>query len=321
MTMDQQLGSQVAVVFPGQGSQAVGMGKELFDTSPSARQVFEQADEVLGFPLSRLCFDGPSAELDDTWNVQPAILTVSVAAWRAVREHADGEVPVLSPMVMAGHSLGEFTALHLAGVLDFPTVLQLVRERGRLMKEAGKRRPGGMAAVIGLDDETLASVCREAASEGVINIANTNCPGQTVISGEVRTLLKAMDLAKAAGARRVARLGVTIASHSPLMAEVSTRLNEILADLPLQDPAVPVVGNVSGSPMTTVAEIRTELSQHLERPVRWTQSVESMIGLGATTFVELGPGQVLAGLIKRISRDVTIISGEQLLSGTPAAQG
>jgi [acyl-carrier-protein] S-malonyltransferase len=318
MTPDEQLGSQVAVVFPGQGSQAVGMGKDLFDTSPAARRIFEQADAELGFPLSRLCFEGPAADLEDTWTAQPAILTVSVAAWHALRERADADGTSLSPRVMAGHSLGEFTALHLAGVIDFPAVLHLVRERGRLMKEAGERRPGGMAAIIGLDDGTLESVCREAESAGIIDIANANCPGQTVISGEVDALLKAMDLAKAAGARRVARLGVTIASHSPLMAEVSTRLNEILADLALANPTVPVVGNVSGTPMMTVAEIRTELSQHLVRPVRWTQSVETMIALGATTFIEPGPGQVLAGLIKRISRDVAIVGGDQLLAEAQA---
>lgn len=310
MTLHEHLGTQVAAVFPGQGSQVVGMGNDLFDNSPAARRIFEQADAILDFPLSRLCFEGEAAELDDTWNAQPAILTVSVAAWHALRERAAGTS--ITPIVFAGHSLGQFTALHLAEVIDFPTVLQLVRERGRLMKEAGERRPGGMAAVIGLDDQKLAAICQEAESEGIITIANANCPGQTVISGEVDALLKAMELAKAAGARRVARLGVTIASHSPLMTGVSARLNEILAGLPLAQPTVPVVGNVSGAPMTTVADVRMELSQHLERPVNWTRSVETMIGLGAKTFIEPGPGQVLSGLIKRISRDVTTISGEQI---------
>lgn len=312
MTLGEQLRPQFAVVFPGQGSQAVGMGKDLFDASPGARRVFERADAELGFPLSRLCFEGQSTELDDTWNAQPAILAVSVAAWHALQERGQNEGMSLTPLVMAGHSLGEFTALHLAGVIDFPTVLHLVRERGRLMKEAGEQRPGGMAAVIGLDDKTLSAICRESESDGIVNIANANCPGQTVISGEVDALLKAMDLARAAGARRVARLAVSIASHSPLMAEVSVRLNGIIDGLPLADPAVPVVGNVSGAPMTTVAEIRTELSLHLERPVNWTGSVETMIELGATTFAEPGPGQVLTGLIKRISRNVTIVSGDQL---------
>ncbi|HEV2067359.1 MAG TPA: ACP S-malonyltransferase, partial [Thermomicrobiales bacterium] len=270
MTHTGNLPSRVAVVFPGQGSQAVGMGKDLFEASPAARGVFERADAELGFPLSRLCFEGESAVLDDTWNAQPAILTVSVAAWHAIRERT-----TVAPLVMAGHSLGEFTALHLAGVIDFPTVLRVVRERGRLMKEAGERRPGGMAAIIGLDDKTLGSICRVVASGGIITIANANCPGQTVISGEVGPLLRAMESAKEAGARRVTRLGITIASHSPLMADVSARLNEILNSLPLAEPEVPVVGNVSGAPMTTVAEIRTELSQHLERPVNWTRSVEA----------------------------------------------
>ncbi len=315
-TLGEQPGSRIAAVFPGQGSQTVGMGKDMFDASAAARRVFEEADVELGFPLSRLCFDGKSAELDDTWNAQPAILTVSVAAWHTLQERSS-QSPI-TPIVMAGHSLGEFTALHLAGVIDFPTVLRLVRERGRLMKEAGERRPGGMAAVIGLDGQTLAAICQEAQSRGIITIANANCPGQTVISGEVDALVTAMDLARAAGARRVARLGVTIASHSPLMAEVSTRLNEIIAGLPLAAPAMSVVGNVSGAPMTTVAEIRHELSQHLERPVNWSRSVEAMIGLGATTFIEPGPGQILSGLIKRISRNVTIVSGAQLRSDAHA---
>lgn len=303
-------------MFPGQGSQTVGMGKDLFDASAAARGVFEEADAELGFPLSQLCFDGESTELDDTWNAQPAILTVSVAAWHTLQERTTrAPITPITPIVMAGHSLGEFTALHLAGVIDFPTMLRLVRERGRLMKEAGERRPGGMAAVIGLDDQTLAAICQEVQSRGIITIANANCPGQTVISGEVDALLTAMDLARAAGARRVARLGVTIASHSPLMAAVSARLNEIIAGLPLADPTVPVVGNVSGAPMTTVAEIRHELSQHLERPVNWTRSVETMIGLGATTFIEPGPGQILSGLIRRISGNVTIIGENQLRPG------
>lgn len=310
MTNPGQNGSAIAVVFPGQGSQTVGMGKDLHDGSPAAKRIFDEADATLGFSLSRLCFEGDANDLDDTWNAQPAILTVSVAAWHAIGER-NAPDPI-TPIVMAGHSLGEFTALHIAGVLDFPAVLRLVRERGRLMKEAGERRPGGMAAVIGLDHDALSAICQRAASEGIINIANANCPGQTVISGEVAALNKAMEHAKAAGARRVARLGVTIASHSPLMAEVSIRLDEILDSLPLADPAVPVVGNVSGAPMRTVADIRTELSRHLESPVNWTRSVESMIALGATTFVEPGPGQVLSGLIKRISRDVTIIPGDQL---------
>lgn len=318
MTLEQQLEAPFAAVFPGQGSQTVGMGQALADASPAARERFELADAELGVPLSRLCFEGPAAELDDTWNAQPAILTVSVAAWHALRERAAAEGVALAPQVMAGHSLGEFTALHLAGVMDFPTVLRLVRERGRLMKEAGEQRPGGMAAVIGLDDERLAAICREAGSRGVITIANANCPGQTVISGEVDALLLAMDLAKAAGARRVARLGVTIASHSSLMSEASARLNEILDGLPLADPEVPVIGNVSGDPMTTVSDIREELGRHLERPVNWTRSVETMIGLGVTTFVEVGAGQVLSGLIKRISRDVTIIGGDQLVTAAQA---
>ena len=320
MTLREELGDRLAFVFPGQGSQAVGMGKALSESSSAARETLREADEVLGVPLSRLLFEGPAAELDDTFNAQPALLTVSVASLRALHERADAEGVPLTPLVVAGHSLGQFSALVGAGVIDFSEALHLVRERGRLMKEAGERRPGGMAAVIGLDDERLAEICREAASEGIINVANLNCPGQTVISGEVAALERAMDLAKAAGARRVARLPVSIAAHSPLMQDVSPRLTERIDALPFREPTIPVVGNVSGEPITSVAGLREELAYHVERPVQWTTSIQAMVGLGATTFVELEPGQVLAGLIKRIDRAVTTIGAGALLgAATPQA--
>ncbi|CAA9541022.1 MAG: Malonyl CoA-acyl carrier protein transacylase [uncultured Thermomicrobiales bacterium] len=313
MTLREELGDRLAFVFPGQGSQAVGMGRVLSESSSAARETLREADEVLGIPLSRLLFEGPAAELDDTFNAQPALLTVSVASLRALHERADAEGVPLTPLVVAGHSLGQFSALVGAGVIDFSDALHLVRERGRLMKEAGERRPGGMAAVIGLDDERLAEICREAASEGIINVANLNCPGQTVISGEVAALERAMDLAKAAGARRVARLPVSIAAHSPLMQDVSPRLTDRIDALPFREPTIPVVGNVSGEPITSVAGLREELAYHVERPVQWTTSIQAMVGLGATTFVELEPGQVLAGLIKRIDRAVTTIGAGALL--------
>lgn len=298
----------IAFVFPGQGSQSVGMGKTLVEKSPAARATFAEADDLLGFGLSTLAFEGSAGELEDTWNAQPAILTASVAAHRALQERTADEGVELVPIAVAGHSLGEFTALVVAEVLSFAETLALVRERGRLMKEAGTARPGGMAAVLGLDDAQLEAVCNAASSAGVVNVANANCPGQIVISGEVAALELAMDMARAAGAKRVARLGVSIASHSPLMVDASRQLRAIIDGLDLRTPAVPIVGNVSAASITTVEDLRAELAHHVERPVNWTGSVQTMIGLGATTFIELGSGTVLAGLIKRIDRDVRTVS-------------
>ena len=324
MTLSEQLGNggdRVALVFPGQGSQTIGMGKTLSESSSAARETLREADEVLGVPLSQLLFEGPAPELDDTFNAQPALLTVSVASLRALHERANAEGVPLAPIVVAGHSLGQFSALVAANVIDFGDALHLVRERGRLMKEAGERRPGGMAAVIGLDDERLVEICQTAASEGVVNVANLNCPGQTVISGEAAALERAMELAKAAGARRVARLPVSIAAHSPLMRDVSPRLTERIDALPFREPAFPVVGNVSGEAITSVAGLRRELAHHVERPVRWTASIQAMVALGATTFVEIEPGQVLSGLIKRIDRAVTTVGAGALLEAADQRAG
>ena len=313
--MDSLTGN-VALVFPGQGSQFVGMGKALYDASAAARGVFDQADDVLGFPISRLCFHGPADELEDTFNAQPAILTVSIAALEALKERLGETGHQVTPTVVAGHSLGEFTALVAAGVMDFPAGLQLVRERGRLMKEAGDESPGGMAAVIGLDVETLENVCHDASNGGVIIVANDNCPGQSVISGEIAALMRAMEMAKARGAKRVARLGISIASHSPLMARASAGLSDVLGRLPLVAPQIPVMANVSATAMLTVEDVRQELAHHVERPVNWTRSVAEMVNSGATTFIEVGPGQILSGLIRRINRNVKTLSLTDL--GLPA---
>jgi [acyl-carrier-protein] S-malonyltransferase len=279
------------------------MGRALAEVSEAARRVFDQADAALGLPLSELCFAGPVDQLDDTHNAQPAILTTSVAALEAVKERAAVLGRQVDPVIVAGHSLGEFTAFVAADVLDFADALGLVRERGRLMKEAGEERPGGMAAVLGLDDEVLQAVVAEARSEGVVVVANANCPGQTVISGELGALTRAIDLARERGAKRVARLAVSIAAHSPLMAHASAQLGELVERVPLRAPQAPVVANATGQALTTVQEIRDELAHHMERPVDWTGSVRAMVDAGATTFVDVGPGQVLTGLIKRIDRD------------------
>lgn len=317
MALRDQIGDKVAMVFPGQGSQFVGMGRSLFDASAAARRIFDQADGILGMQLSRLCFEGPAAELEDTINAQPAILTVSTATLEAIKERAQDTGEKITPIVVAGHSLGEFSALVAAGALDFATALRLVRERGRLMKEAGEERPGGMAAVIGLDEEILAAVCAEAEREGIITVANANCPGQTVISGELGALARAMELAKSHGAKRVARLGVSIASHSPLMARASAQLGELVSKVPLRQPQVPIVANITGQVITTADEIRQELAHQVERPVNWTRSVREMVNTGASTFVEVGPGQVLSGLIRRVSRDVTTLAASDLGLGLP----
>jgi [acyl-carrier-protein] S-malonyltransferase len=280
------------------------MGKALYDASQSARRVFQQADETLGFGLTKLCFEGPEEELQDTINAQPAILTVSVACQAALRERLDALVRMVAPAAVAGHSLGEYTALVAAGVLEFPDALKLVRERGRLMKESGDERPGGMLAVVGLSAEQADVLCAEASTLGTIVRANTNSPDQLVLSGELPALDRAADLARGAGARAVVPLRISIASHSPLMQSAALKLAELIAALPLKEPQVPIAANITGQLLTTADDVRRELAEQLTGPVEWTRSVRQMIETGVNTFVEIGPGQVLSRLIKRISRDV-----------------
>jgi [acyl-carrier-protein] S-malonyltransferase len=317
--MADTLTGSIALVFPGQGSQFVGMAQELAGASAAAQRIVDEADRVIGFALSELMFTGPAETLEDTINAQPAILTASIAALEAVSERLgeQGKAP-LAPTMVAGHSLGEFSALVAAGVLDFPSALALVRERGRLMKEAGTERPGGMAAVLGLDDDALSAVCQEASDTGIVVLANRNCPGQTVISGEVAALERAMELAKEHGAKRVARLGVSIASHSPLMAAAAAQFADLVNRTPMSDPAIPVYANITAAPLTTSADVRAELSRQIECPVNWTGSVRAMIAAGTSTFFELGPGNVLTGLIKRIDREARTLSVADLDIGLPA---
>lgn len=291
-----------AFVFPGQGSQQVGMGKDLAEAYPMARETFEQADDLLGFSLSRLCFDGPENDLNDTINTQPALYTTGIATLRALQS----ELPDAVPGFVAGHSLGEFTALAAAGALSFEVGLRLVRERGRLMKDAGTQSPGAMAALLGLEADQAWAVCREASQQagGVLVVANDNCPGQLVLSGDDATIEAGMALAKDAGAKRVVKLAVSIAAHSPLMESASATFRKALEATAFQTPTVPVYGNVNAAPLTSVDEIRMELEQQLTHSVRWTESVQAMIAAGAARFVELGPKDVLAGLMKRIDRSV-----------------
>lgn len=294
---------KVAHVFPGQGSQAVGMGFKLYQSSSKAREVFEEADEALKLPLSRLCFEGPEEELRQTINAQPAIMTVSIACLRAALE-VNGTTKPGKPAFVAGHSLGEYTALVAANVLKFTDAVRLVRERGRLMQEAGEIRPGGMAAVIGLDEAALREICRESGAE----IANFNCSGQIVISGTKEAIARAMELAKNKGARMVVPLQVSGAFHSTLMKPTVEGMAQAISQINFNTPEVPIVVNSTAKPVTTAEEVKEELLRQLCHCVQWQPSVEYMVGEGVSTFIEIGPGQVLSGLIKRISGKVQVLN-------------
>ena len=288
-----------AFLFPGQGSQFVGMGRELVDREPVARALFDEADSRLGFPLSQLCFEGPEEALTDTAVQQPALFTTSLAAWAVLSERGQADAAYL-----AGHSLGEFSALAAAGALRFADGLALVRRRGELMKLAGRRQPGGMAAILGLDAAPVAELCATAAAETgrYVGVANDNCPGQVVITGDETALARAMTLLGQAGARKVVRLPISIAAHSPLMDSVGGEFAAAVRAAPLVTARIPVVANVTARPITTPDEIRAELTAQLTAPVRWTESVRHLGALGVDAYVEVGPGDVLLGLVKRIDR-------------------
>ena len=295
--------NRAAYVFPGQGSQAVGMGYDLYQEFSSAREVFKLADEALGFPISNLIFDGPENKLLQTSNAQPAIVTVSLACLKALQEKSSGD-GLPSPAFIAGHSLGEYTALAAAGVLSLADTIYLARERGRLMHEAGLENPGGMVAVIGLNEAELSQVCAETETR----IANINCPGQLVISGPRDNLARAAALADERGARRTIPLQVSGAFHTPLMQPAVTGMTEVIAGLAFSRPVVPIIANTTARPLTTAELVKEELLRQLCNGVQWQRSIEYMIEQGIDTFIEIGPGRVLSGLIRRIDKTVNTIN-------------
>ena len=289
-----------AYVFPGQGSQSVGMGAELFESSRVARETFEEADDSLGFPLSRLIFEGPAMDLQNTANSQPAIMTMSVAAWRTWQEMQGPQA--VAAKAVAGHSLGEYTSLVAANVIEFSDAVQLVRKRGQLMNQAATNRPGAMAAILGLNELAFAQICDETGVE----LANINTDDQIVISGDKLAVARAMDLASARGAKKTIPLPVSGAFHSSLMFDAKAGLADAVQALNFKEPTMPLVGNCDSRPLSTADEIRTELVNGLCQCVHWKDSVRHLVDSGVTQFVEFGSGGVLAGLIKRIDRGVKV---------------
>ncbi len=298
---------KVALVFPGQGSQYVGMGKEAFESYPEAAKIFHLADEILGFPLSHLCFEGPEEELNDTLNTQPAIFVVSMALWEVLkRREGLGEI-----LFVAGHSLGEYTALAAGGAIDFEEALLLVRTRARLMKEAGEKNRGGMAAVIGIGPERLEEICQDISSRTglCLRIANRNSPEQYVLAGHKEALEEALPPLRALGAK-VIPLKVSGAFHTELMSPAQAGLREALAKVKFKPIAFPLVANTTARPIKEPAEIAEELATQLTKPVLWKESVEFMAESGVETFIEIGPKRVLAGLIKRTVPGANVLNIE-----------
>jgi [acyl-carrier-protein] S-malonyltransferase len=302
--------SAIAFIFPGQGSQSVGMGRALAEKYPVARHTLTEANEVLGYDLMELCFEGPAETLTATQHAQPAILAVSVAAWRVLLS----ERPELAPSLVAGHSLGEYSALVAAGALSYGDALRLTQRRGELMAAAGEARPGSMCAILKLPDSDVEAICHNAAliSKSAVQVANFNSPGQVVISGETAGVAKAGELARGAGGR-VMPLAVSIAAHSILMTQAVAPFREVLAGISFTTPLIMIIGNVQAAPLTDSEGLREELTRQLTSPVRWTETVRQFVGLGIGRIIEVGPGNALSGLVRRIDAALTVTS-----FGTPA---
>lgn len=301
--------THLAFIFPGQGSQYVGMGRALAEASPAAAAVFREADAALGEPISRLAWEGPEEDLNRTENSQPALLTASIAYLAAVRERwAELQIDAPEPAYAAGHSMGQYTALVAAGALSLADAVRLVRTRGQLMQSSGAGREGRMAAVIGLDEARLPDLVAQAGEHGVFGVANRNSPGQVVVSGERTAVEASLAIAKSLGAKRAIELPVSVAAHSPLMAEAAAGMAQVLAGITFRDPNPPLLANADARPLTTADACRAELVNHLTTGVDWVGAIRAMRAAGITTFIEVGPGQVLTGLVKRIVDDAIVLA-------------